>query len=59
MVSPFGETLFVPNIFAFIDFGIFMYSGPRPTGEFGVQHAIELEKMFSVKSSAHTSFVYQ
>ena len=36
MVSPFGETLFAGNIFAFIDFGIFIYSGPRPIGEVGV-----------------------
>ena len=38
----FGENLLVQNIFAFNDFGIFIYLGPRPISEFGVQHAIEL-----------------
>ena len=36
-----GENFFAPNIFAFNDFGMFIYLRPRPINEFGVQHAIE------------------
>ena len=34
---PFRENFFAPIIFAFNDFGIFIYLGPRPIGEFFVQ----------------------
>lgn len=38
---PFGESLFVPNIFTLVT-GIFIYFGPRPIIEFEVQHTIKI-----------------
>ena len=51
---PFRENYFTPIIFAFNDFGIFIYLGPRPIGKFGVQHAKEFKYLSQLSDCTPT-----